>query len=111
MTAIKAFSLIVVWNSVRPLGVFIISRRYSANMCLFYVFKRVCGDKIESREGESRPEKIAEDGPAPEVCFFWPGAAVNSGGAGGKWCGVECVILHKDTPKIYHICMRTTDTC
>lgn len=88
MTAIKAFSLIVVWNSVRPLGVFIISRRYSANMCLFYVFKRACGDKKESRGGENRPEKIATDGPAPEVCFFWPGAAVNSGGAGGKWLSV-----------------------
>lgn len=71
-------------------------------MRLFYVFKRACGDKIESRGGENRPEKIATDGPGPEVCFFWPGAAVNSGGAGGK-----CVILHKDTPKIYHICMRT----
>lgn len=79
------FTLIVVWNSVRPLGVFIISHRYSANICLFYMFKCACGDETESRGGENRPEKIATDGPAPEVCFFWPGAAVNSDGAGGKW--------------------------
>lgn len=43
---------------------------------------------MESRGGENGPEQIAADGPAPEVCFFWPGAGVNSGGAEGASGGV-----------------------